>query len=108
MSNIEKEFLHSMLSVVSYVDFEEGLNTNDDIKKVLGEDDEWKHDKKKIEFVASNFAIPYHQPDTDSGFSATVFQVKEGVFSPESLTPYVISTRAEASNTNRSINHTNQ
>ena len=108
MINIEKEFLHSMLSVFSYVKFKEGYSSEQDIRRTLNNEKEWKYDKNKIEFVVDNIAIPYHQPDTSTGFSATVFQVKEGVFSPESSTPYVIGTRAETSNTNRSINHTNQ
>ncbi|WP_144392159.1 calcium-binding protein [Pleionea sediminis] len=98
MSSIESKFIHSMLSVASYVEFEEGKYLSDEIvEKSLSNNGDWNTNSQKIKFFVKNFSVAYHQPDTElSDFSATIFKLKESDFNRASTTPYIFSARGTA------------
>ncbi|PWK42801.1 calcium-binding protein [Pleionea mediterranea] len=73
--NIEKEFYNSLISLSSYVDFQEGEeHTEQSSKLSLNEDEYWKSSDSMIDLFLEKFEVLSHKRNASSGFSATVFK----------------------------------
>ena len=71
---ITKAFQSAILSDASYVDFEgRDFTDSDDIKDAINNDSEHLTDKQADDFVRT-WRVVDQQPDTSSGFSATLFE----------------------------------
>ncbi len=96
-------FQKALLAEASYADFESiDITDEEDIKTALQRidtaEDEPVDDPKKgfslsqAEDFISHWEVVHHQPDTDSGFSATLFKNKDSNVSQ----PYVLAIRGTA------------
>ncbi len=88
--SIEKLFFNSLMSVASYVDFQDGEDhTEGSTKLKLESNGDWSSEKMRALFL-EKFEILSHRKNSYRGFSATVFRVKQSnevVFANRGTTP---------------------
>ena len=89
-------YMNALLSEAAYADFiiainPDGAYRKEDVKTALRDTD---FSASQADYFVNHWQVVSHQPDTDSGFSATLFKSTD----PNAAQPYVLGIRGTAGN----------